>query len=288
MKQHATFRVAWWSVNLLLGASFLALLFAGGWECSVRRYLKGFSDAIVPATASPERKVEAILDWMRNGPARASTTSPEELATRDPENTLNYRQLLQVCGTATNAFLNVAKSAGLHARRLLLLSPDQRANHVVVEVLIDNRWIVVDPVYRVIPRDARGRSLTREELRSPEVFSAATRAIPGYPAEYDYDEVTHLRMGRIPLVGTALGKVLDRIYPNWDEAADWSLIVERRSFAVFFASILATLILLAFRMALAWYADRKLHVPRLRLRAQLLRAGAAFFSGPDLPAGRQD
>ncbi len=288
MKQHSIFRIAWWSVNLLFAASFLTLLFAGAWEYSVRRYLKGFSDAIVPATASPEQQVEAILEWMRTGPSRAATPNPAALAGRDPENALNYRQLLQVCGTATNAFLNVAKSAGLGARRLLLLDPRRQAKHVVAEVLIDNRWIIVDPAYRMILRDAHGRSLTRQELRSPEVFSEATRAIPGYPPEYDYGSVAHVRMARIPWVGTQLRKAFDWVYPGWDEVADWSLIVERRSFAALFTSIVATVLLLLLRTGFAWYADRKLHVPRLRLRGQLLRAGAALFSGPDLPAGGQD
>lgn len=288
MKQHGIFRMAWRSVNLLLAVSFLTLLFAAGWEYSVRRYLKGFSDAIIPATASPEQQVEAILEWMRAGPSRAATPNPAALAGRDPENTLNYRQLLQVCGTATNAFLNVVKSAGHDARRLLLLDPKRRAKHVVAEVLIDNRWIIVDPVYHVILRDAHGRSLTRQELRLPEVFFEATRAIPGYPPEYDYDSVAHVRMARIPWIGTQLRKAFDWVYPGWDEAVDWSLIVERRSFAVLFTSIVATVLLLMLRTAFAWYADRKLHATRLRLREQLLRAGAALFSGPDLPAGRQD
>lgn len=282
MKQHAIFRIAWWSVNLLLAASLIALLFAGGWEHSVRRYLKGFSDAIVPAMASPEQKVEAILNWMRNGPSRGSTTNPDELARRDPENTLNYQQLLQVCGTATNAFLNVTKSAGLDARRLLLLDARRRAKHVVAEVLIGERWVVVDPAYRVMLRDANGRSLTRQELRSPEVFSEATRAIPGYPLEYNYGSVAHVRLARIPLMGTGLRKALDWIYPGWEEAADWSLIVERRSFAALLGSMVAVVFLLLLRAAFAWYADRKLHMPRVRLRVQLLRASAALFSGPDL------
>jgi hypothetical protein len=282
MKQHAIFRIAWWSVNLLLAASLVALLFAGGWEYSVRRYLKGFSDAIVPVMVSPEQKIEAILDWMRNGPSRASTTNPDALARRDPENTLNYQQLLQVCGTATNAFLNVAKSAGLEARRLLLLDPQRRAKHVVTEVLIDNRWIIVDPAYRVILRDAHGRSLTRQELRSPEVFSEVIRTIAGYPPEYDYGSVAHVRLARIPFIGTGLRKALDWIYPGWEEAANWSLIVERRSFGALFVSIVAAGFLLLLRTAFAWYADRKLHLPRVRLRVQLQRAGTAFFSGPEL------
>ncbi len=74
MKPLGILRVAWRSVHLLLAASFLALLFAGGWEYSVRRYLKGFSDAIVPGMASPEQ--EAILGWMRTGPERVSALNP--------------------------------------------------------------------------------------------------------------------------------------------------------------------------------------------------------------------
>jgi hypothetical protein len=231
---------------------------------------------------SPEQKIEAILDWMRSGPSRASTTNPDALARRDPENTLNYQQLLQVCGTATNAFLNVAKSAGLEARRLLLLDPQRRAKHVVTEVLVDNRWIIVDPAYRAILRDAHGRSLTRQELRSPEVFSEAIRTITGYPPEYDYGSVAHVRLARIPFIGTGLRKALDWIYPGWEEAANWSLIVERRSFAALFGSIVAVGFLLLLRTAFAWYADRKLHLPRVRLRVQLQRVGTALFSGPEL------
>jgi hypothetical protein len=165
---------------------------------------------------------------------------------------------------------------------LLLLDPQRRAKHVVTEVLIDNRWIIADPAYRTVLRDAHGRSLTRQELRSPEVFSEAIRTITGYPPEYDYGSVAHVRLARIPFIGTGLRKALDWIYPGWEEAANWSLIVERRSFGALFVSIVAVGFLLLLRTALAWYADRKLHLPRVRLRVQLQRVGTALFSGPEL------
>ena len=47
------------------------------------------------------------------------------LSARDPQDTLNYHQLLEVCGSATNAFLNLSRSTGLQARRLLLLTPEK-------------------------------------------------------------------------------------------------------------------------------------------------------------------
>src|ERR1700741_4301814 len=123
-RRHRIFRSAWWTTNCLLAASLITLICAGGWEYSVRQDLTGFSDAVVPAAIPAEQKVEAILNWMRSGPPRISG-NPVDFSARDPETTLNYEQLLSVCGTATNAFLNLSRSAGLTTRRLLLLTPDR-------------------------------------------------------------------------------------------------------------------------------------------------------------------
>src|SRR5258706_5108139 len=131
---------------------------------------------------------------MRAEPTPADTTNPDALSKRDPEMTLTYKQLLNVCGTATNAFLNLARSSDLRVRRLLLLAPDRTTKHVVAEVLIGNRWIIVDPTYRVVMKDAQGRNLTRSDLKNPEVFSQAASAIPNYPREYNYEQFGHVRL----------------------------------------------------------------------------------------------
>jgi hypothetical protein len=272
----------WWSSNVLLAASIAAMLYSCVREYSVRRYLDGFSDAIVPNTLPAEQKVKAILDWMRAEPSRANTTNPEALSKRDPEMTLTYRQLLNVCGTATNAFLNLARSSDLRVRRLLLLSPNRTTKHVVAEVLIDDRWIIVDPAFRVILKDARGHYLTRSELRDPAVFSEAAGAIPNYPREYNYDQFAHVRLARLPLEGLHLRRLLDGVYPGWDEALDWSLLLERESFFYLVLSGAATLCFLLLRVLLAWYADSRLRIPRFRLRTKAIRAGEAFFSAPEI------
>ena len=260
----------------------MALVYSAGWEYSVRRYLVGFSDAIVPVGAAPEKRVQAILDWMRTGPPRSEELSPTGLAMRDPEKTLNYQQLLSVCGTATNAFLNLARSCDLQTRRLLLMTPDRNTKHVVAEVQLNGRWIVVDPTYRVILRNGAGEMVTRNDLKKPQTFAEVIGKIPGYPAEYDYQNYAHLRVARLPLQGFQLRPVLDRIFPGWDEKLDWSLLLERESFFVLTISSWVTLFLLLLRQLLAWYADRKLRMPRFRLRAHLSRAGSAFFTTPEI------
>lgn len=281
-RRHRIFRGVWWSVNALLLLTLVALVYSGGWEFSVRRYLDGFSDAIVPDSEPSERQAEAILDWMRKGPPRMVAANPSALPGRDPETTLNYRQLLSVCGTATNAFLNLARSNGLSARRLLLLSPDRKAKHVVAEVLIDGRWVVADPAYRILLRDAKGHLLTREELRNPALLAEATSAVPNYPKEYTYENVAHVRLARLPMQGFHLRWILDKTVPGWEESVDWALLLERESFFALCASAFAFVVFLLLRIILGCYADPRLKIPRFQLRSQVIRAGTTFFRVPEI------
>lgn len=280
MKRHALFQTAWYSVNLLLLASVLLLIFAFSWEYSTRRYLKGFADAIVPRSSTSEQKVEAILAWMQHGPARRTTTSMDSVALRDPQDTLNYWRLLEVCGTATNAFVNLAASSGLQARRLLLLRPDGQATHVVAEVRLGDRWAVVDPAYRAILRDAQGRPLTRQQLSDPEVFREMRERVQGYPSEATFERPAHIRLSRVPVLGRPLRGALDAVLPGWEEAINWTLVLERESFALTLLVVLLMCFSLAVLSALSWYGERRLGITRVHLREQLIRVGAILFSNP--------
>jgi hypothetical protein len=77
--------VAWLAANILLIVALLAVAYSASWEFSPRRYLKGFSDAIVPATGEPLEKIIAILNWMSNGPARELGTPDSAIQDRDPQ-----------------------------------------------------------------------------------------------------------------------------------------------------------------------------------------------------------
>jgi len=282
VKSHRIFRTLWWSCNALLVATLLATVWTGAWEYSVRQYLDGFSDAIIAESSTPREKAEAILAWMRNGPPRLEAPHPAALYARDPQDTLNYRQLLEVCGSATNAFLNLSRSSGLEARRLLLLTPNRNTKHVVAEVNVDGRWVIADATYRVMMKDAQGNLLTRKDLQNPELFRQATSQIPNYIQDYSYEHFAHIRLAALPLQGFHLRQVLDRVFPAWDEYLDWSLLLERRSFLYFFVCVNFLIFLLFARVLLAWLADHRLAVPRFRLRANLSRAAAAFFTSPEI------
>ena len=278
MRGHPVVRASWYAANILLIISLALVAFSSGWEFSTRSYLKGFSDAIIPSSDDPERKVEAILTWMQYGPARRSVVDPETLSARDPNDTLNYHQLLKVCGTATNAFVNLAQSSGLHARRLLLLNQNGQSKHVVVEVLVDDRWIVADPAFHALFRLPNGSLVARSELQNPEIFRAATQGIAGYPAIYTYESTAHVRLSRIPLFGRALRRTLTFLWPSWEESINWTLLLERESFAMMTASILLLCFILVGRLLLAWYCSHRLGIVRIRLRDQFFKAGDVLFS----------
>jgi len=274
---HPFFRALVRLSNVLLLLAIVAALYCTAWEFSTQRYADAFSDAIVPVSASPEQKVQSLLDWMAHPPARFTTGIVGTPNDRNPIDTLNYKALLQVCGTATNAFINLADTSDLSARRLLLLGPNGRTRHVDAEVWIDGRWFVVDPTFRVILRGAGGNMLTRRELANPAVFAAATRGIPRYDPSYNFEHTAHIRIAAVPLVGKPAGRVLDSLLPRWQDSALISLIVERESLLNLDIALLVVLLLLAFRLALYWFGAARLGIHPVPVSSRLRCAYRAFL-----------
>ena len=272
---HVLFRALWVVTSALLLLAITAATYSVAWEYSTRRYVKGFSDAIVPSSSAPEEKVDAILHWMSNGPARLDHGPDGSI--RDPTETLNYASLLKVCGTATNAFVNLADSAGLSSRRLLLLDSNRRTMHVVAEVLVDGRWIVVDPVFRTVLRDSAGRTVTRKDLTNRSVFLAATSGIPGYDPAYTYDRTEHVRMARLGGIGSFLRVAFGRLAPGWEDSVTASLVLERESLATMMGAVLLMMALVLLRIFLRWYGVRRLGVYPPEMGARLLKAWSAYF-----------
>ena len=277
-KGHWVYSIIWHGINALLLVAVCLVICAMIWEYSTRRYLKGFSDAVVPALAAPEEKIAAILAWMAHGPARLPLAPEGKTQDRDPTDTLNYESLLKVCGSATNGFINLADSSGLSARRLLLLDDDRGAKHVVAEVLLNGQWIVVDPSFRTILRGASGQLLTRHDLADPTVFSIATHDIPHYDPSYNYVKTGHVHLARIPFVGASIQSILDRYLPQFEDSPVTSLLFERESLAAVIAALLFLLFVFLVRVSLRWYGEARLGIRKVRVRKKFHRAMHALFS----------
>jgi len=278
-KQGFLFQTAIFSINMLLISSALLVLFGLGWEYSTRSYLSGFSNAVLPYTSSPEKKITAILEWMQQGPARSDEYYSDDTQDRDPVDTLNYKELLNVCGTATNAFVNLASAGGIEARRLLLLDArGLNTNHVVAEVHLDGRWVIVDPSFHAILRSSQdGHLLTRQELAHPEILRDATRNLPGYDPAYNYEHPAFIHIARLPIIGSVLQLKINSVPPSWEEGINWTVLVERQSYD----TIVVGIVLLCFgfflRRLISWYGRATSLVP-MSPWEQLSHAGVSLFS----------
>lgn len=213
---------------VMIGGLFL-FAYGAVWNFSTRKYLRGFADAIIPLDGSQQEKTEALVGWFRHEPHRMDTLGfrPEGLINdRDPVNIVQNGRLLKVCGTATNAFMNLADASGIPVRRLLLIDTSGNTMHVVAEVQWGSRWIVVDPSNGIVFKDKLGRALTRQDLRDPQVFRDAISRAPDYNPTYTFDHTIHIRLERIPILGGPLRRLLNHIDPKWEEFINWSYFPE--------------------------------------------------------------
>ena len=260
----------------LIVAGVLLLVYGLAWTYSTRRYLKGFADAIIPLNGSAEQKSLALLEWLRHAPERAQTTQPEA-SPRDPVGVVHDARLLKVCGSASNAFINLGEAAGIKTRRLLLLDPAWDSRHVVVEAWWDDRWAVVDPSFRAVFRDRSGRPLSKEELRNPLVFQDAISRIPNYNREYTFDRTVHLHLTRIPLVGRFLRRSLDSWFPGWEEIENWGYLPEHPSLWPLVFSLPFVVLGILLRMAIRAYGRQRVGVKTFGFRKRLVESGRVFL-----------
>lgn len=257
---HAFFRFVVHLTNLALLFAVAGVLYCAVRASSTQRYVDAFSDAIVPVSGTPEQKIQSILDWMAHPPARfvgGIVGTPND---RSPVDTLNYDALLKVCGTATNAFINLADTSDLLARRLLLVNANGGTKHVDAEVFVHGRWFVVDPTFHVILHGPDGGMLTRQQLADPRVFSQAVQAIPRYDPSYNFERTMHIRLAGIPLIGKPAGQILDSLLPGWQDSAAISLIAERQSLVTLTLALIIALLLALLRLLVRWYGKSRLDI----------------------------
>jgi hypothetical protein len=255
----------------------VALFFYGlAWNYSTRRYLKGFSDAIVPLQGSPEEKSEALLGWLREEPDRTGA-SIKGTNLRDPVGIVQDARLLKICGSASNAFVNLAEAAGLSTRRLLLLDASGGTTHVVVEVKWGKRWVVVDPSFRSVFRDQSGRALTKDDLRNPEIFRDAIARIPNYKPTYTFDHTVHIHLTRIPILGSFLRRALTILLPEWEEVVNWGYFPENPSLWPILISLPLFLLGIFIRLTVRRYGRKQLGVETVGFRKRLVETGRVFL-----------
>jgi hypothetical protein len=280
-RHHDLIELARYLSRALVFVGIALLVYGLAWNYSTRRYLEGFADAITPLDGTPEQKSEALLEWLRHTPERREG-GLDHASPRDPVGVVQDARLLKVCGSASNAFINLGEAVGLKTRRLLLLDSVGGAKHVVVEVQWGGRWAVVDPSFRAVFRDRSSRPLTKEELRNPEVFRDAISRIPEYDPDYTFERTVHLRLTRIPLIGTFLRGALDSLSPRWEEMVNWGYLPEHPSLWPIAVSVLLFLSGMPLGVIAGRYSCTQIGRKTVGFRRLLAETSRVFYVGrPD-------
>lgn len=134
------------------------------------------------------------------------------------------------CGNLTRLFTTAARLAGMEARRAHLFEikgidrPRPEAyTHAIVEVKVEDRWIIVDPLYGVVYRNAAGQLAESSDLAAnPELVRTQVTNRPrptDYmhfpPAPYDFDlyhfaELRRIRWTILP-AGEAIRSLIAKV-----------------------------------------------------------------------------
>jgi hypothetical protein len=86
--------------------------------------------------------------------------------------------------------------------RVVLLQDDRgRPIHTVLEVRVNDRWVVTDPSFGLVFHRRDGALATRADLAAdPGLLQAEVDSLPSYDPRYDYSSTTLLNWQKIPVV----------------------------------------------------------------------------------------
>lgn len=168
------------------------------------------------------RKTHTMLAPLSDGIANGSIVDVSGLA--------HYRNLLfgsvavpavvptGACGSFSGVAVKLLKTAGFPVRFVQMLDrddPDGLAHHIIVEALVDNRWVICDPLYDLVFRDADGRLLGFDEIRR-DWPALKAQCPPDYDMRYDYAGIRRVNYGRFNtwFQHTPLAAVSPRVWLN--------------------------------------------------------------------------
>jgi hypothetical protein len=114
------------------------------------------------------------------------------------------------CGSHSRVVVALLQAAGLKARPLIILDSHGRSTHTTVETSVNGKWVVADALYGIVFTRRDGQLASAAEVAADTAnFLAQVRDVPGYDIkEYNYDHVTLLNWGKIPVILPAIRRVL--------------------------------------------------------------------------------
>ena len=103
------------------------------------------------------------------------------------------------CGSYSGLLVELLKEKGFRVRFGQMLDREDVtgvAHHIVVEVWLDGRWVICDPMYNLVFRGEDGRILGFDEIRR-DWDRLQAQCPPDYDKHYDYRGFRRVNFGRL-------------------------------------------------------------------------------------------
>lgn len=171
------------------------------------------------------------------------------------------------CGSYAGLLVKLLKARGFPVRFGQMLDREDVtgiAHHIVVEVLLDGRWVICDPMYDLVFRGDDGRILGYEEIRR-DWDRLKTQCPPEYNMAYSYRGFRRVNYGRL------------NAWLQHTPLAQWSIRTWLNEGAWLRSALVASLLVLV-AMIHVWYERGRSvgHYPRAMVASR-----AASASGID-------
>ena len=175
-------------------------------------WVKSVQAASLSGTTSKLPETKFALDMMDSVHAELGTrpTLPEVDVTKSLLGSYSFRssmdQFQHPTGPCTGYSHVLAKclmTAGLKVRKVGLGQGAEKAKHHVLEVLLDNRWGILDASYNLSFRGDDGHLVGAKELHAD--WPSYRRQLPDtYPPHFDYSHYYYTNWERVPLLGSVV------------------------------------------------------------------------------------
>jgi hypothetical protein len=201
-------------LSLLAISSLLCL-----WQLALFAVDSSFVDGICAVVARPdlpaEQRTLQLFRWVNtyddDAMPSSAATPPRGLLT--PRAMIEHRAYFRAnCGSKAWLLAILARHAGLQARELRLCDAHHLARHVVCEILVGNRWVVLDPTVDLDFRRRDGQLATADELRDPVLLAINARRAEYYDRQlWQFTHAERLHFEKVPLVGGLLRRLASRL-----------------------------------------------------------------------------
>jgi hypothetical protein len=176
-------------------------------------------DALVAHAIRPGMGEEArILALMRTSHTTVQAREPlfHDITIGGPHAALfrsGDTELLQAdgsCGTCAHVFVEACHRANIAARVCQLSEGGTSTSHVIAEARLEDRWVVVDPLFNQVFRDRQGKLVGCEEIEAD--WEYYRRQAPDYlRLGYHFGSVRYTNWSKVPVLMPLAKKCLDLV-----------------------------------------------------------------------------